>query len=137
MPNTATPERVAVMRAYSADVELVEGGMERAIDRARALQAAGTHLMLNQFGNPANPQMHYQTTGPEIYNATDGRVTHFVSAMGTTGTIMGTSRYLKERDAQIKIVGVQPDGESKIPGIRRWPEAYMPCLLYTSPSPRD
>ena len=129
MPNTATPERVAVMRAYGADVELIEGGMERAIDRARALQAAGTHLMLNQFGNPANPQMHYQTTGPEIYNATDGRVTHFVSAMGTTGTIMGVSRYLKEKNPEIQIIGLQPVEGSQIPGIRRWPEAYLPKIF--------
>lgn len=129
MPNTATRERVATMRAYGAEVELIEGGMERAIDRARSLEASGSHLMLNQFGNPANPQMHYQTTGPEIYEATEGKVTHFVSAMGTTGTIMGTSRYLKERNPDIQIVGVQPDGESKIPGIRRWPQEYLPAIF--------
>ena len=129
MPRSATPERVATMKAYGAEVELIDGGMEDAIDRARSLDQAGSHYMLNQFGNPANPQMHYQTTGPEIYEATEGRVTHFVSAMGTTGTIMGTSRYLKERDAQIKIVGVQPDGEAKIPGIRRWPKAYLPSIF--------
>ena len=128
MPKSATPERVAIMRAYGAEVELIDGGMEDAIDRARALDLAGTHHMLNQFGNLANPQMHYQTTGPEIYEATGGTVTHFVSAMGTTGTIMGTSRYLKERDPNIRIIGVQPDGISKIPGIRRWPAAYLPTI---------
>ena len=129
MPRSATPERVATMRAYGADVELIDGGMEDAIDRARALDAAGSHFMLNQFGNPANPEMHYRTTGPEVFNATEGRVTHFVSAMGTTGTIMGTSRYLKERDERITVIGVQPDGASKIPGIRRWSEAYLPTIF--------
>ena len=129
MPSSATPERVAVMRAYGADVELIEGGMEDAIDRARALDQAGKHLMLNQFGNPANPLMHYQTTGPELYEATQGQITHFVSAMGTTGTIMGSSRYLKEQNPSIQVVGVQPDGESRIPGIRRWPKAYLPTIF--------
>lgn len=129
MPESATPERVATMRAYGAEVELIAGSMEDAIDRARALHASGSHYMLNQFGNPANPEMHYRTTGPEIYRATEGRVTHFVSSMGTTGTIMGTSRYLKEQRSEIKIVGVQPAGESRIPGIRRWPEAYLPTIF--------
>ena len=129
MPQSATRERVATMRAYGAQVELIEGGMEDAIDRARALHAAGSHYMLNQFGNPANPEMHYHTTGPEVYRATQGRVTHFVSSMGTTGTIMGTSRYLKERDPKITIVGVQPAGESRIPGIRRWSPEYLPTIF--------
>lgn len=129
MPDTATRERVSTMRAYGAELELVEGGMERAIDRARSLHEEGTHYMLNQFGNAANPEMHFRSTGPEIYAATEGKVSHFVSAMGTTGTIMGTSRYLKSRDAEIKIIGVQPAGESRIPGIRRWPEAYLPKIF--------
>ncbi|MBM4292381.1 MAG: pyridoxal-phosphate dependent enzyme [Deltaproteobacteria bacterium] len=128
MPKSSTPERVATMRAYGAAVELVDGGMEDAIDRARALAARGDHHLINQFANPANPQMHYETTGPEVYEATGGRVTHFVSAMGTTGTIMGTSRYLKERRPEIRVVGVQPAGESKIPGIRRWSPAYLPAI---------
>ena len=129
MPNTATPERVATMKAYGAEVHLVEGGMESAIDLAKDLHQKGSHFMMNQFGNPANPQMHYQTTGPEVYQSTQGKVTHFVSSMGTTGTIMGTSRYLKEQDSTIQIVGVQPKGESKIPGIRRWPKAYLPTIF--------
>ncbi len=129
MPNTATRERVATMRAYGAEVQLVEGGMERAIDLARSLHQEGTHLMLNQFGNDANPEMHFRSTGPEIYKATSGSVTHFVSAMGTTGTIMGTSRYLKSRDPTVKIIGVQPAGESKIPGIRRWSQEYLPTIF--------
>ena len=128
MPKSSTPERVATMRAYGATVELVDGGMEDAIDRARALEARGDHHMINQFANPANPQMHYETTGPEVYAATEGRVTHFVSAMGTTGTIMGTSRYLKERRPEIQVVGVQPAGDAKIPGIRRWPAEYLPAI---------
>lgn len=132
MPTSATPERVAVLKAYGANVELVEGGMEAAIDIARAKHASGEAFMLNQFGNPANPEAHYRSTGPEVYEATEGRVTHFVSAMGTTGTIMGTSRYLKERDPNIQIIGVQPQGESKIPGIRRWPEAYRPTIFEPS-----
>ena len=132
MPQSATPERVKVMRAYGAHVELVAGGMENAIDLVRSREAAGSHVSLNQFGNPANPLAHYQSTGPEVYEGTEGRVTHFVSAMGTTGTIMGTSRYLKECDTSIQIVGVQPQGESKIPGIRRWPEAYRPAIFESS-----
>ena len=129
MPCTATPERVATMKAYGAEVELIEGGMERAIDLARSLHAQGSHYMLNQFGNPANPEMHFKTTGPEIYQATHTRVTHFVSAMGTTGTIMGTSRYLKSQNPKIQIIGVQPSGESKIPGIRRWSPQYLPTIF--------
>ena len=129
MPDTATRERVATMRAYGATVELVSGGMEAAIDRARSLEATGDYLMINQFGNPANPQMHYETTGPELFTQTDGRITHFVSAMGTTGTIMGSSRYLKEQRSAIQIVGVQPAGASKIPGIRRWAPEYLPAIF--------
>lgn len=129
MPHNATPERVAIMKAYGAKVDLVEGGMEMAIDKSRALHAAGSHHMLNQFGNIANPTMHYRSTGPEIYQASQHKVTHFVSAMGTTGTIMGTSRYLKEQNPTIQIIGVQPKGESRIPGIRRWSPEYLPAIF--------
>jgi cysteine synthase B len=132
MPKSATPERVATMRAYGANVLLVDGGMEDAIDKAKELENNGDHYMINQFANPANPQMHYQTTGPEIFGDTQGRVSHFVSTMGTTGTIMGTSRYLKEQNPKIQIIGVQPEGESKIPGIRRWPQAYLPKIFEPS-----
>ena len=129
MPKSSTPERVATMRAYGANVVLIDGGMEDAIDHAKALEARGDHFMINQFANPNNPLMHYRTTGPEIFEATHGKITHFVSTMGTTGTIMGTSRYLKEQNQDIKIIGVQPEGESKIPGIRRWPQAYLPKIF--------
>ena len=129
MPTTATPERISIMKAYGAEVRLVEGGMEAAIDLAKDLHKKGSHFMMNQFGNPANPQMHYQTTGPEVYQATEGKITHFVSSMGTTGTIMGTSRYLKEQNSDIQIVGVQPKGESRIPGIRRWSKEYLPTIF--------
>ncbi len=131
MPASATPERVAIMKAYGAEVILTpaEASMEGAIDLARELHARGDHFMLDQFSNPANPEMHYRTTGPEVWEATGGRITHFVSAMGTTGTIMGVSRYLKERDAGIRIVGCQPTEGSKIPGIRRWPAEYLPRIF--------
>ena len=128
LPSTATPERRAIMKAYGAEVILVDEGMERARDLAAEMHSAGTHYQLNQFAHPANPQMHYETTGPEVYGDTAGKVTHFVSSMGTTGTIMGTSRYLKERDPTIQIVGVQPKDGSKIPGIRRWSPEYLPQI---------
>ncbi len=130
MPASATPERVAIMKAYGAEVILTpaEGSMEAAIDLARELHAKGDHYMLDQFSNSANPQMHYETTGPELWAATEGRITHFVSSMGTTGTIMGTSRYLKERNPDIQIVGCQPKDGSRIPGIRRWPPEYLPSI---------
>jgi cysteine synthase B len=102
--------------------------MEAAIDLARAMEARGEGRILDQFSNPDNPDAHYRSTGPEIWNDTQGSVTHFVSSMGTTGTIMGTGRYLKEQNPNIQIVGVQPEGDSKIPGIRRWPEAYLPKI---------
>ena len=127
MPKTATPERVAIMKAYGAEVIPAEG-MEDAIEMARSLHAAGTHHMMDQFSNPANPQIHYETTGPEIWALTQGRITHFVSSMGTTGTIMGTSRYLKERDPKIEIVGVHPADGAKIPGIRKWDPPYIPKI---------
>lgn len=134
MPETATAERIKSMRAYGATVTLTPGkaGMEGAIDYARQKRAAGGYAMLDQFSNPDNPLSHYETTGPEIWRDTDGKITHFVSAMGTTGTIMGVSRFLKEKDPSIQIIGVQPTDGSSIPGIRRWPEAYLPKIFEPS-----
>ena len=131
MPEDATRERVLGMEAFGAKVILTpkEKSMEGAIDYANEQIAKGGYLMLNQFANPDNPQIHYNTTGPEIWNDTDGKVTHFVSAMGTTGTIMGVSKYLKEKNPSITIVGCQPTDGSKIPGIRKWPEAYLPKIF--------
>lgn len=131
MPEDATRERVLSMQAFGAKVILTpkELSMEGAIDYANARVAEGGYLMLNQFANPDNYWMHYRTTGPEIWRDTAGTVTHFVSAMGTTGTIMGTSRYLKEQNPSVQIVGCQPTDGSKIPGIRKWPEAYLPKIF--------
>lgn len=131
MPANATQERVQTMRAFGATVTLTPAaaGMEGAIDHARGKLAGGGYLGLNQFGNPDNPAAHYRGTGPEIWRDTDGQVTHFVSAMGTTGTIMGVSRYLKEQKAAVQIVGVQPEDGASIPGIRRWPPAYLPTIF--------
>ncbi|MGK0673283.1 MAG: cysteine synthase CysM [Halothiobacillaceae bacterium] len=131
MPENLSIERRQVMRAYGAELILVskEEGMEGARDLALAMQARGEGRVLDQFANPDNPLAHYETTGPEIWQATGGRVTHFVSAMGTTGTIMGTSRYLKEQNPCVTIVGVQPAEGASIPGIRRWPEAYLPKIF--------
>lgn len=131
MPEDSTRERVLTMEAFGAKVILTpkEQSMEGAIDYATEQVAKGGYLMLNQFGNEDNFWMHYRTTGPEIWNDTHGRVTHFVSAMGTTGTIMGVSRYLKEKNPEIQIVGCQPTDGSKIPGIRKWPEAYLPKIF--------
>jgi cysteine synthase B len=130
MPDNMSDERKASMKAYGADIILTPaaGSMEAAIDLAREMEAAGQGLILDQFANPDNPLAHYESTGPEIWQDTFGKVTHFVSAMGTTGTIMGTSRYLKEQNPAIQIIGVQPEGDSKIPGIRRWPKAYLPKI---------
>jgi cysteine synthase B len=130
MPEHMSVERRAVMRAFGAEIRLTprEGSMEAAIDLANALEAAGEGRRLDQFSNPDNPQAHYETTGPEIWRDTAGTVTHFVSSMGTTGTIMGTGRYLKEQNPAVQIVGVQPTEGSSIPGIRRWPEAYLPKI---------
>ncbi len=130
MPNNMSDERKASMKAYGADIILTPaaGSMEAAIDLARAMETAGQGLILDQFANPDNPLAHYESTGPEIWQDTFGKVTHFVSAMGTTGTIMGTSRFLKEQNPSIQIIGVQPEGDSKIPGIRRWPTAYLPKI---------
>ncbi|MBN2716601.1 MAG: cysteine synthase CysM [Deltaproteobacteria bacterium] len=131
MPESATRERVATMRAFGANVILTPAGasMEGAIDEARRRVTMGNAIMLDQFANPANPRAHYETTGPEIWRDTNGAVTHFVSAMGTTGTIMGCSRYLKEKKPGIQIVGVQPTSGAEIPGIRRWPQAYLPEIF--------
>lgn len=131
MPEDSTRERVLTMQAFGAKVILTpkQGSMEAAIDYANAQVAKGGYLMLNQFGNPDNPGMHYKTTGPEIWKDTKHQITHFVSSMGTTGTIMGVSKYLKEQNPAIQIVGCQPTDGSKIPGIRKWPEAYLPTIF--------
>ncbi len=130
MPDNMTIERRASMRAYGAELTLVtqEQGMEYARDLALEMQAKGEGIVLDQFANPDNPAAHYRTTGPEIWEATQGSITHFVSSMGTTGTIMGTSRFLKEKNPDIQIIGVQPEEGSSIAGIRRWPEAYLPKI---------
>lgn len=131
MPDNATMERRWAMEAYGAELILVskEEGMEGARDLAEKMQQDGKGRVLNQFGNGDNPEAHYQGTGPEIWQQTSGQVTHFVSSMGTTGTIMGTSRYLKEQNPDICIVGLQPSEGAAIPGIRRWPEAYLPTIF--------
>src|SRR5699024_1968985 len=132
MPDTATAERKAAMRAYGAELTLVsaeQGGMEGARDLAAQMAAAGEGYILDQFSNPDNPRAHYETTAPELWQATAHKLTHFVATMGTTGTIMGCSRYLKEVNPDIQVIGVQPAGESKIPGIRRWPQAYLPKIF--------
>jgi cysteine synthase B len=130
MPDNATMERRWAMEAYGAELILVsqEEGMEGARDLALAMQQRGDGVVLNQFGNLDNPQAHYEGTGPEIWQQTAGQITHFVSSMGTTGTIMGTSRYLKERNPEVQIIGLQPAEGASIPGIRRWPEAYLPTI---------
>jgi len=130
MPDNMSSERIASMKAYGAEIILTPAAesMEGAIDLSRKMQDEGKGRILDQFSNPDNPRAHYEGTGPEIWRDTEGKITHFVSAMGTTGTIMGTSRYLKEQNPEIQIVGVQPEGKSKIPGIRRWPEEYLPKI---------
>jgi len=130
MPDNMTEERKASMRAYGAELVLVteEQGMEFARDEAAAMGARGEGLVLDQFANPDNWDAHYHSTGPEIWKATAGRITHFVSSMGTTGTIMGVSRFLKEKSPDIQIIGVQPEDGSSIPGIRRWPVEYLPKI---------
>jgi cysteine synthase B len=131
MPENMSIERRQVMAAYGAEIKLVskEGSMEAARDLALQMEADGQGKILNQFDNFDNPLAHYRTTGPEIWRDTQGKITHFVSAMGTTGTIMGTSRYLKEMNSAIQIVGLQPAEGSSIPGIRRWPQAYLPKIF--------
>jgi cysteine synthase B len=130
MPDNLSVERRQSMAAYGAQIILTpkSGGMEYARDMAEQMQKDGQGIILDQFANFDNPRAHYETTGPEIWRDTEGRVTHFVSAMGTTGTIMGVSRYLKEQNEAIRIVGAQPEEGSSIPGIRKWPEAYLPKI---------
>ena len=130
MPENQSLERRQTMRAYGAELILTpkDGGMELARDVAEKMRDEGKGIILDQFSNPDNPLAHYESTGPEIWRETDGRVTHFVSSMGTTGTIMGVSRYLKEQNPGVCIVGCQPESGSQIPGIRKWPEAYLPRI---------
>ncbi len=134
MPDNMSVERIQAMKAYGAEIILVskEQSMEGARDLAKEMEAEGKGKVLDQFSNPDNPLAHYETTGPEIWRDTEQGITHFVSAMGTTGTIMGTSRFLKEVNAAIEIVGIQPTEGSSIPGIRRWPEAYLPAIYDAS-----
>ena len=130
MPENMSLERRALMKAYGADILLTpkEGSMEAAIDLAREMEARGEGHVLDQFSNPDNPRAHYESTGPEIWRDTGGGVTHFVSSMGTTGTIMGTGRYLKGKNAAVQIIGVQPREGASIPGIRHWPQEYLPSI---------
>lgn len=130
MPENQSIERRQTMKAFGAELVLTpkDGSMELARDVALKLQAEGEGIVLDQFGNMDNPQAHYEGTGPEIWRDTGGKVTHFVSSMGTTGTIMGTSRFLKEQNPEIRIIGVQPEEGAQIPGIRKWPEEYLPKI---------
>jgi cysteine synthase B len=130
MPEHLSAERRQTMRAYGAEIILTpqKGGMEAARDLAEKMVREGKGTMLDQFANPDNPRVHYETTGPEIWRDTEGRITHLVSSMGTTGTIMGCSRFFKEKKRSIQIVGCQPEEGSQIPGIRKWPEAYLPKI---------
>jgi len=131
MPENSTIERVQTMRAYGAKVTLTsaDDGIEGSRDYAEEKMKTGDYFMLNQFANDDNWQAHYKTTGPEIWRDTHQKITHFVSSMGTTGTIMGTSTYLKEKDSKVQIIGVQPEDNARIPGIRKWPEAYLPKIF--------
>jgi len=130
MPENQSIERCRTMRAFGAELILTPkaGGMEAARDLAEQMMREGKGTMLDQFGNPDNPLAHYEGTGPEIWRDTGGRITHFVSSMGTTGTIMGCSRFLKEKNPAVRIIGCQPEEGSQIPGIRKWPEAYLPKI---------
>lgn len=134
MPDNMSLERKASMSAYGAELILVSEaqGMEGARDLAQEMEAAGDGRVLNQFANQDNPNAHYMMTGPEIWRDTKGQVTHFVSSMGTTGTIMGVSRYLKEQNPTVQIIGLQPNEGSRIPGIRRWPQEYLPKIYDSS-----
>jgi cysteine synthase B len=134
MPENQSVERRQSMKAFGAELVLTpkDGSMELARDVAMKLQAEGEGIVLDQFGNQDNPLAHYEGTGPEIWRDTEGKVTHFVSSMGTTGTIMGTSRYLKEQNPNIQIIGVQPEEGAQIPGIRKWPEEYLPSIYDSS-----
>jgi cysteine synthase B len=131
MPENQSMERRQTMRAFGAELVLTprEGGMEMARDVAERMRDEGKGIILDQFANPDNPISHYEGTGPEIWEQTGGRITHFVSSMGTTGTIMGVSRFLKEKNPAIEIIGCQPDEGSQIPGIRKWPEEYLPKIF--------
>lgn len=131
MPENATEERKAAMTAYGAKLILVSKaeGMEGARDLAKAMESEGKGRVLDQFGNSDNPEAHYRSTGPEIWQQTHGTVTHFISSMGTTGTIVGTSRYLKQQNSDVKVIGLQPAEGAAIPGIRRWPEEYRPSIF--------
>ncbi|NMM76083.1 cysteine synthase CysM [Acidovorax sp. SRB_24] len=130
MPEDLSVERAQTMKAFGAELLLTpkSGGMEYARDLAESMQKQGKGRVLDQFANADNPRIHYETTGPELWEQTGGRITHFVSAMGTTGTITGVSRYLKEKNPNVLIIGAQPQEGSRIPGIRKWPEAYMPAI---------
>jgi len=134
MPEDLSIERAQTMKAFGAELVLTpkSGGMEYARDLAEKMQAEGKGRMLDQFANLDNPRIHYETTGPELWEQTGGRITHFVSAMGTTGTITGVSRFLKEKNPAIQIIGAQPQEGSRIPGIRKWPEEYMPKIYDAS-----
>jgi cysteine synthase B len=135
MPDNMSEERRASMRAFGANIISVsqaDGGMELARDMATQMHARGEGIVLDQFANVDNWMAHYESTGPEIWRDTSGEVTHFVSSMGTTGTIMGVSAYLKEKKPSIEIIGVQPEGKSQIPGIRRWPQEYLPKIFDAS-----
>jgi len=130
MPEDLSIERAQTMKAFGAELILTpkSGGMESARDLAEKMEKEGKGLVLDQFANPDNPRVHYETTGPELWEQTEGRITHFVSAMGTTGTITGVSHFLKEKNPGVRIVGAQPSEGSRIPGIRKWPEEYLPKI---------
>ena len=134
MPENLSVERRQSMAAYGAEIILTPktGGMEYARDLAQKMQNQGQGIILDQFANPDNPLAHYRATGPEIWQDTKGTVTHFISAMGTTGTIMGVSKFLKEKNSNIQIIGAQPEDGSQIPGIRKWPDAYLPKIYDSS-----
>ena len=129
MPTNSTQERKDAMAAYGATLIEVDEGIEASRDMALQMQADGKGIVLDQFNNPDNKQAHYLTTGPELWAQTDGKITHFISSMGTTGTITGVAQYLKEQNPDIKVIGLQPDEEASIAGIRRWPAAYMPGIF--------
>ena len=131
MPENQSIERRQTMKAFGAELLLTsqEGSMELARDKALKMQSEGRGIVLDQFGNEDNPKAHYEGTGPEIWRDTKGTVTHFISSMGTTGTIVGTSRFLKEKNSSIQIIGVQPEEGSQIPGIRKWPKEYLPSIF--------
>lgn len=129
MPTNSTQERKDAMAAYGATLVEVDEGIEAARDMALQMQADGKGIVLDQFNNPDNKQAHYLTTGPELWQQTNGKITHFISSMGTTGTITGVAQYLKEQNPDVKVIGLQPDEEASIAGIRRWPAAYMPGIF--------